>query len=170
MVFVHVVAVAVFLGATVLLAIAIETLGARVLDPAIRRERYVAFFHAYNPLSIAALGVVVMTGAWSITPYKQGLGPAYFEQVGAALADKLMLAFVLIITATWVSFGICHRLVRAEQGNLPITDTDLARFQLRLRVAVWLTIALTVATLWVAMGIHVPPVPPVPVVPPAPPA
>ena len=170
MVFVHIVAVAVFLGATVLLAIAIETLGARVLDPVIRRERYAAFFNAYNPLSIAALGVVVMTGAWSITPYKQGLGPEYFEQIGAGLANKLMLAFVLIISATWVCFGICHRLVRADQGGLPVTDADLSRFLLRLRVAVWLTIGLTIATLWVSTGMHLPPVPPVPVVPPAPPA
>jgi hypothetical protein len=159
MVFVHVVAVSVFLGATVMLGVAIETLGARAPDAFLRRQRYAAFFSAYNPLSIAALGVIVMTGAWSITPYKQGLGPAYFEQIGAALADKLMLAFVVIISATWVSFGICHRLVRADQGALPVTDAQLRRFLLRLRVAVWMTVALTLFTLWVATGIHVPHVP-----------
>ncbi len=169
MVFVHIVAVAVFLGATVMLGVAIETLGARAPDAFMRRQRYAAFFSAYNPLSIAALGVVVMTGAWSITPYKQGLGPAYFEQVGSALADKLMLAFVVIISATWVCFGICHRMVRADQGALPVTDAELRRFVMRLRVAVWLTVALTLVTLWVALGIRVPPIP-VPHVPPAPPA
>ena len=159
MVFVHMVAVSVFLGATVMLGVAIETLGARAPDAFLRRQRYAAFFSAYNPLSIAALGVIVMTGAWSITPYKQGLGPAYFEQIGAALADKLTLAFFLIISATWVSFGICHRLVRADQGALPVTDAQLRGFLLRLRVAVWITVALTLATLWVATGIRVPHLP-----------
>jgi putative copper export protein len=159
MVFVHVVAVSVFLGATVMLGVAIETLGTRAPDAFLRRQRYAAFFSAYNPLSIAALGVIVMTGAWAITPYKQNLGPAYFEQIGAALADKLVLAFFVIISATWVSFGICHRMVRADQGALPVTDAQLRRFLLRLRVAVWMTVALTLFTLWVATGIRVPHVP-----------
>ena len=162
MVFVHVVAVAVYLGATVMLGVAIETLGARAPDAFLRRQRYAAFFSAYNPLTIAALGVVVMTGAWSITPYKQALGGAYFAQVGAALANKLMLAFVLIISATWVSFGICHRLVRADQGALPVTDAQLRRFLMRLRVAVWTTVALTLLTLWTATGIRIPHLPPMP--------
>ena len=166
MVFVHVVAVAVYLGATVMLGVAIETLGTRAPDAFLRRQRYAAFFSAYNPLTIAALGVVVMTGAWSITPYKQMLGSAYFEQVGAALANKLMLAFVLIISATWVSFGICHRLVRADQGALPVTDAQLSRFLMRLRVAVWITVALTLLTLWTATGIHAPNVPAIPPMPP----
>jgi len=161
MVFVHIVAVSVYLGATVMLGVAIETLGSRAPDAFLRRQRYAAFFSAYNPLTIAALGVVVMTGAWSITPYKQSFGPTYFEQLGAALANKLMLAFILIICATWVSFGICHRLVRADQGALPVTDAQLRRFLVRLRVAVWTSVALTLLTLWTATGIRLPHVPPV---------
>jgi hypothetical protein len=158
-VFVHLVAVAVYLGSTVMLGVAIETLGARAPDAFLRRQRYASFFNAYNPLSIAALGVVVITGAWSITPYKQGLGPRYFEEIGSALAGKLSLAFLLIMTATWVSFGICHRLVRADQGALPVTDAQLRRFLMRLRIAVWLSVLLALATLWTATGIRVPHVP-----------
>jgi len=157
--FVHLVAVAVYIGSTVMLGVAIETLGARAPDAFLRRQRYASFFSAYSPLSIAALGVIVMTGAWSLTPYKQGLGPRYFEQVGAALAGKLALAFLLIMTATWVCFGICHRLVRADQGALPVTDAQLRRFLMRLRVAVWLSVLLAVLTLWTATGIRMPHVP-----------
>jgi hypothetical protein len=108
-----------------MLGVAIETLGTRAPDAFLRRQRYASFFSAYNPLSIAALGVVVITGAWSITPYKQGLGPRYFEQIGSALAGKLSLAFLLIMTATWVSFGICHRLVRADQSP-PVSTPSCA--------------------------------------------
>lgn len=159
-VFAHIVAVAVYLGSTVMLGVAIETLGKRAPDAFLRRQRYAAFFAAYNPLSIAALGVVVMTGAWSITPYKRGLGPRYFEYVGVALAPKLLLAFVLIIAATWVSFGICHRMVRADQGALPVTDAQMRGILVRLRVAVWLCVVLAAATLWSATGIHAPRLPP----------
>jgi hypothetical protein len=159
-VFAHIIGVAVYLGSTVMLGVAIETLGRRAPDAFLRRQRYAAFFSAYNPLSIAALGVVVMTGAWSITPYKQELGPRYFEYVGVALAPKLLLAFFLILCATWVSFGICHRLVRADQGALPVTDAQMRRFLMRLRVAVWVCVALAVWTLWSATGIHAPALPP----------
>lgn len=158
-VFAHLIAIAIYLGSTVMLGVAIETLGRRAPDAFLKRQRFASFFAAYNPLSIAALGVVVMTGAWAITPYKEQLGPRYFELIGGALADKLMLAFVLIIAATWVSFGICHRLVRADQWALPVTDAQLRSFLLRLRVAVWLCVALTVLTLWVATGIHAPAMP-----------
>ena len=158
-VFVHLVAVAVYVGSTVMLGIELETLGQRAPDAFSRRQRYAAFFSAYNPLSIGVLGVVVITGGWSITPYKQGLGPQYFEQIGAALAGKLTLAFFLIIAATWVSFGICHRLVRADQWALPVTDAQLRRFIARLRVAVWFCVVLAIWTLWAATGIRAPHLP-----------
>jgi hypothetical protein len=160
-VFAHLIAIAVYLGSTVMLGIAIETIGRRAPDAFLKRQRYASFFAAYNPLSIAALGVVVMTGAWAITPYKEQLGPRYFEMVGGALANKLTVAFFLIIAATWVSFGICHRLVRADQWAQPVTEAQLRSFLMRLRVAVWLCVALTVATLWIATGIHPPSLQPV---------
>ena len=103
-----------------------------------------------------ALGVVVVTGAWSITPYKEALGAGYFAAVGSAMVGKLGLAFLLIIMATWVSFGIGHRLVRAHLGALPVTDVDLRRMAMRLRVGLWLTVVVALATLWVALGIHPP--------------
>ena len=131
----HLAAISVYLGASVFLGLLIEVVGRNAADAAARRERWVEVFTVYNPLSIAALGVMVMTGAWSLTPYKQAFGQGYFEQVGNALANKLALAFFVIMTGTWVTFGICHRLVRAHQFEMPVTDRELDRFRMRLRSA-----------------------------------
>ena len=152
----HLIAISTYLGATILVGVLIETIGARTADAFRRRERYAVLFSAYNPLAIGALGVAVMTGAWALTPYKQELGADYFMTVGSGLVTKLALAFVVVMMATYVCFGICHRLVRAHQWSMPVTDADLDRVRRRLRVALWLTCALTVATLWVATRPGVP--------------
>jgi uncharacterized membrane protein len=155
----HLASIAVYLGATVFLGILIEVVGRGVTDAAARRGRWVEVFSVYNPLAIAALGVMVMTGAWALTPYKEALRKGYFEQVGNALASKLGLAFLVIMTGTWVTFGICHRLVRAHQFEDPVTDRDLERFRMRLRSALWLSCLLTLMTLWTALGMKAPALP-----------
>jgi hypothetical protein len=156
LIFSHIVAVGIYLGSTVLLGVAIETIGRRAPDASARRHQFAELFGAYNPLAIAILGVVVMTGAWSLTPYKAALGAGYYAQVGSILVGKLSLAFAVILFATWICFGICHRMVRADQGALPVTDAELRNILKRLRVAVWLTVALTLITIWFALGMHAP--------------
>jgi len=154
----HLAAVAVYLGSSVFLALLIEVVGIEA-DAPTRRARWAEIFSVYNPLSVGALGVVVMTGAWALTPYKEAFGGGYFERVGGPLAGKLALAFVVVLTGTWISFGICHRLVRAHQGEVPVTDLELARIRTRLRGALWLACILTLATVWVAIGMGVPALP-----------
>ena len=156
LVFCHVVSVIVFLGSTVFLGVAIETMGRSADSPFDRRQRFADLFRAYNPLGIAALGVVVMTGAWLLTPQKESLGNQYFAAVGSNLVTKLGLAFLSIMSATWISFGICHRIVRADQGALPVTNADVSSSLMRLRVAIWTTVAITLATIWVALRTRMP--------------
>jgi len=156
LVFSHLIAIATFFGASVFLAVAIDVVGRRTPDAITRRRRLAELFRVYNPISIGALGVVVMTGAWSLTPYKEALRGAYFAQVGSLLAGKLALAFAVIMSATWVSFGICHRVVRADQGALPTTDAAMRSIVGRVRMALWITIILTSITLWVALGLRPP--------------
>jgi hypothetical protein len=150
--FSHLVGLGVYLGATTLLLLLLGTLTRDDKGPEALRERLAGVFRAYSPLAVGSLGVVVMSGAWSLTPYKQQLGPRYFTEVGSALATKLPLAFLLIMVATWIAFGICHRMVRAHEAGISANAADLARVLLRLRVALWLALALSGATLWVALG------------------
>lgn len=152
----HILGLCTYLGATIFLAIAIETVGRRADSPVERRNRLAELFKIYDPLSIGALGVAVVSGAYMITDFKQGLGAAYFAQVGYPLVEKLILAFFLIIFATWVSFGICHRVVNADLGALPVTGAELDRVTRKLRIALWLCIGFTVATLWVALRLGTP--------------
>ena len=150
----HIGAIGIYLGSCVFLALLVEVVGRGVEDASARRARWAELFGVFNPLAIAALGVVIMTGAWSLTPLKESLGKSYFQDVGRALANKLGLAFIVVLTGTWVSFGICHRLVRAHQGMLPVTNAELDGLRTRLRVALWLVAALTLATIWCALGIR----------------
>jgi uncharacterized membrane protein len=152
----HLLGISIYFGATVFLAIAIETVGKNAPDAARRRGRYAELFRIYDPLTIAALGVVVVTGAMMVTGYKETLGAGYFVQLGRPLAVKLAFAFFLIILSTWVSFGICHRVVNADLGATPVTDAALNSLIKRLRVALWLTMATGVATLWAALNVGAP--------------
>lgn len=158
-VFSHIVGLATWLGATVLLGVLIETVGQSSADAFGRRRRFAEIFQVYNPVAIGALGVVVVTGGWALTPYKQALGSGYFASIGGALIGKLALAFLLIMMATWITFGICHRVVRANQGALPVTDAGLDGLVRRLRYAIWLTVIAALATYWVALGINPPAIP-----------
>ena len=157
--FSHLLGLSVYVGATVLLGLLVSSVGRESQDPVDRRLRYAAVFRVYNPLAIAALGVVVMTGAWSLTPYKEALGAGYFAQVGAMLANKLGLAFLVIMFGVYIALGIGHRLVRSAQGALPVTDEALASQMRRLQGSVWTTMLLTAYTIWYAMGMHAPALP-----------
>jgi hypothetical protein len=150
----HIGAIATYLGSSVFLAGLIEVVGRGIESPMERRARWVEVFPAYNILSIGALGVAVMTGAWLLTPLKQQLGQAYFDSVGRPLAAKLALAFSVILAGTWISFGMCHRMVRAHQFETPVSSVELDRLRTRLRAGLWLVCTLTAATIWYALGMH----------------
>jgi hypothetical protein len=149
---VHVVSVGLFVGATVELALAI-TRAVREGDPEARRARVVRVLRFYDPLSIALLGFVVMSGAWSVTSFKQSMGPRYFETFGHRLAGKLGLAFLVVMAGTYVCFGIGHRIVRQEDFGEPIEAQRLGGMLRRLRVAAWVTVGLTAWTAAFAAGL-----------------
>jgi uncharacterized membrane protein len=152
----HLLAIAIYLGSSVLLAMLIPAVGAGASSPVERRARYAAVFQAYNPLAVAALGVIVMTGAWSITAYKERLGPAFFAAVGTALVGKLAIAFFVVMFGVYVCMGIGLRLVRATQGGLPVTDQQLARQVRRMQATLWATLGLVLWAAWLARGIASP--------------
>ncbi len=148
---VHLLALAVYFGSTVFVALLIEVVGAQASDAVVRRHGYAEIFRVYSPLTIAVLLVIVMTGAWSLTGFKQALGPRYLA-FAVGLLPKLSLAFVLIMNATYLALGVGFRLVRADQGGLPVTEAALRSTKHRLRIALWLTIVLILATAALSSG------------------
>jgi uncharacterized membrane protein len=149
--FVHLLASSIFLGTSVFMALLLPSAATGAADAVSRRSRYVVLLKVYGPLSIGSLGVVLITGAYQVTSYKQNLGSNYFELLGAALAWKLTMAFLVIMLATWVAIGMGLRMVRAEQGGLPVTDPALDKLLMRISVGLWMTIIATAYTLWVAL-------------------
>jgi uncharacterized membrane protein len=149
---VHVLALAVYLGSTVALVLVLLPAASAVEDPALRRRVLARGLKPYNVLSVGALGVLILTGASSLTDWKRALGPAY-GRVLWPLVGKLSLTFALTMVGTWLSFGIAHRLVRAELGGLPVEPEREQSMMKRLAAGGWLAIALAVWTTWAGLSL-----------------
>src|SRR5437867_1778261 len=148
---VHLLAVAVYLGATLAVALVFLPAMEAVGDPALQRRLLARGLRPYNVLSVGALGVLVISGASGLTDMKAMMGPA-FGQLVWRLVGKLSLTFVLINVATYFSFGLAHRLVRAELGQLPVEPEKQAGMIRRMRGTAWVGVALAAWTVWVGVG------------------
>ena len=148
----HVLALATYLGSTVALVLVLLPAGTAIDDPALQRRVLARGLRPYNLLSVGALGVLILTGASSLTEWKRTLGPAYGRLLWP-LAGKLALTFTLTMVGTWLSFGLAHRLVRAELGGLPVDPEQQRSMLKRLAGGAWLAIVLAVWTTWVGLSL-----------------
>ena len=149
---VHLLAVAAYLGATLAVALVFLPAAEAVEDPALQRRVLARGLRPYNVLSVGALGVLVISGASGLTDLKAMLGPD-FGRLLWRLVGKLGLTFVLINVATYLSFGLAHRLVRAELGQLAVEPDKQAGMIRRMRWAAWMGVGLAAWTAWVGMGL-----------------
>jgi len=147
---VHVLALAVYLGGTLDLACVFLPAAEAVDDPRTQRRMLARGLRIYNVLSVGALGVLVVSGASALTDWKAALGPQ-FGRLLWRLVGKLTLTFVLVLVSTYVSFGLAHRLVRAEVGQLPVEPEKQASIIRRIRGTAWVAIALAAYTTWVGL-------------------
>jgi len=147
---IHLLALATYLGTTLAVALVFLPAAEAVDDPALQRRLLARGLRPYNVLSVGALGVLVISGASGLTDYKAALG-ANFGRLVWPLAGKLLLTFVLINVATYLSFGLAHRLVRAELGQLPVEPEKQAGMIRRMRSAAWLGVGLAAWTTWAGL-------------------
>jgi hypothetical protein len=147
----HLTALALYVCSTAWLAVYVVPSARRAQTVVDRARRAADYLRFYDPLSLAALGVLVMTGAFSLTSYKDALRAQFFERMGVALAWKLFFSFLLIILAAYISFGLGHRLVArvhlGEFDNIRWIDSALWRVQ----VASLLALVLCVVAGWYAL-------------------
>jgi uncharacterized membrane protein len=148
----HVLALATYLGSTVALVLVLLPAAAAIDDAAMQRRVLARGLRPYNVLSVGALGVLILTGASSLTEWKRTLGPAYGTLLWP-LFGKLTLTFTLTMVGTWLSFGLAHRLVRAELGGLPVEPEQQRSMLKRLAGGAWLAIVLAVWTTWVGLSL-----------------
>jgi uncharacterized membrane protein len=150
--FIHLLGLATYFGSTLALVLVLLPAAEAVDDPSLQRRLLARGLRPYNVLSVGALGVLVISGASRLTDLKAHLGPAYARLIWP-LAGKLTLTFVLINVATYVSFGLAHRLVRAELGQLPVEPEKQAGMIRRMRSAGWLALGVAAWTAWVGLGL-----------------
>jgi uncharacterized membrane protein len=147
----HVVALVAYGGTTLALVALVIPAAAAMADPAARRTFLARALRIYDPLAIAALGVLVMTGATNLTTYKSVLRGEFFERLGWLLVWKLVGAFWVIMIGTYITFGLGHRIVRTEMAGEPVDAAWLASMTRRLIYACALVLILTAITTWLGL-------------------
>lgn len=148
----HLLALAVYGGTTVALVAMLLPAAALAPTPGDERRILARALTSYNVLSVGALGVLIMTGATALTDLKAAYGPGYAGLVWP-LAGKLALTFALTMVGTYLSFGLAHRLVRAERLGDPVDPAWQGALLRRLRAGAWFALALTVWTTWAGLGL-----------------
>ncbi len=149
---IHLLAVATYIGATLDLAFVFLPAVGAIDDPTLQRRVLARGLKPYNLLTVGALGVLVISGASGLTDWKAQFGADYGRLVWR-LVGKLTLSFLLIQVGTYISFGLAHRLVRAELGQLPVEPEKQAGMIRRMQGAAWLALALSAWTVWVGLGL-----------------
>jgi uncharacterized membrane protein len=148
---VHLLALAVYLGGTVALAVVFLPAAAAIEDPVLQRRVLARGLRPYNVLAFGALLVALATGWSAITDLKASLGPRFGDLVWLLAAKLGMTFLVIVLPASYLSFGLAHRLVRAEVGDLPVEPEKQRGMLGRMRGAAWLAVAMTVWTAWLGL-------------------
>jgi len=154
----HLCAMAAYFGAQFALIHMLLPAAQRAGHESARRAALIAGFRFYNPFVLAALGIVMITGAMMITDLKAGMMADYYSRVGRPLALKLLLAFVVIFLQTYLTFGLAFRIARQEEvaahGDGDAFTTEQVDSMLRrIRSVTWITILLTAAIILVSLRV-----------------
>jgi uncharacterized membrane protein len=149
----HLLGLTAYGGATLALLLMVLPATKAATDPAARRAFLARALRVYDPLAIAALGVLIMTGAFNLTAYKEAMRGEFFARLGWLLVYKLGLAFLVVMTGTYITFGLGHRIVRTEMAQEPVDPAWLASMSRRLAYACVLALVLTAVTIWLGIGL-----------------
>jgi uncharacterized membrane protein len=149
----HVLGLAVYGGASVAVVALLLPAARAVSDPAERRSVLARAFRVYDPLAVGALGVVVMTGAINLTSYKAALAGEFFQRLGGLLVWKLGTAFLVVMGGTYVAMGLGHRIVRAEALQIPVDGAQLDTMLRRVSHATWINLVILAITIWLGLAL-----------------
>jgi uncharacterized membrane protein len=147
----HVVGLIAYGGTTLALLAVVVPAANALADPAARRTVLARALRVYDPLAIATLGILVMTGATNLTTYKDALRGEFFVRMGWLLVWKLVSAFLVIMVGTYITFGLGHRIVRAEMAGELVDEPWLTNVSRRLSYACTLALVLLAITTWLGL-------------------
>ncbi len=149
----HLTSLAAYFGATLAFVLVMLPAVEHLESHEERLEVLTSMLKRLNPLLIGVLGVLVMTGAFSLTAYKARLRSEFFTRIGEPLTLKLVLAFFLINGVTYGVFGLAHRIVRAVEWGDPVPPERLASMIRRMRSVSIVNLLLAAWITWVALQI-----------------
>jgi uncharacterized membrane protein len=154
--FLHIMAVAVYLGGTIFLGgVLIPVLRRRGLD-ADGVHLLAGVLRVFHPVSLGSLGALVITGAVALTPLKESLGPEYMPRLFGVLALKLLLVFVLILVSSYQFFALGPRLFRVlpTEGEKLEGGSSTQAMQLVQRLRRWNLVAAALGVAIVYLGLR----------------
>jgi uncharacterized membrane protein len=112
-----------------------------------------------HPISLASLGLLIITGAAMLTDLKAALGGRYFSHLFSTLGPKLLVVFILALLNSYQFFGLGLRLTRsmvdgAERQEGMADDRIAAGLMLvgRLQRCTWIGAALGGAALYLGLA------------------
>ncbi len=149
----HLLGLAVYFGSGVTLIVVLLPMATQVPTPRDKQHFLAQGLRLYNPLSIGALGVALMTGAFNLTSYKAMLGRRFFELLGGVLGLKLLLVFLLINVSAAVSLGMGHRIVRTELRGEAIEPERLISLVKRIQIFTVVALLLTAWIVWISLNL-----------------
>ena len=149
----HLLGLAVYFGSGVTLVVVLLPMAAQIAAAPDKQRFLAQGLRLYNPLSIGALGVALMTGAFNLTSYKAMLGRRFFVLLGGVLGLKLLLVFLLINVSAAASLGMGHRIVRTELRGEALAPERLAGLVKRMQIFTIVALALTAWIVWVSLNL-----------------
>src|SRR5713101_8392058 len=149
----HLLGLAVYFGSSVTLIVVLLPMATQVPAPRDKQRLLTQGLKLYNPLSVGALGVALMTGAFNLTSYKAMFGRRFFELLGGVLGFKLLLVFLLINVSAAVSLGMGHRIVRTELRGEAIEPARLIGLVKRMQIFTIVALSLTAWIVWVSLNL-----------------
>jgi uncharacterized membrane protein len=157
----HLVSLSVYIGGGLFMALVFIPTVLQAGSTEARPRLPAAGLRIYDPLSIGALGLTLMSGAFGLTAYKAALGAQFFSRLGWVLGLKLLLVFILINLSAATSLGMGHRIVRTHQSGEVLDGARLERILGRIRLLTVVAIALACGIILVALEMthlaHTPP-------------
>ena len=105
----------------------------------------------YNPFQTAALGVLVLSGAFQLTELKAAHRELFIRELGVILGWKLILSFVLIVFSTYQSMAVGHRFVRRYEAGEFFSPQDLQAVTRKLKITTLTILLFAAVTLWLGV-------------------
>lgn len=147
----HLLGLSVFVGSSVTVLVVLLPMADQISDLREKQRFLAQGLKAYNPLNIGALGVLIMTGAFNLTSYKQQLGPKFFDLLGGPLGFKLLIVFILVMLSTSATIGMGHRVVRTELRGETFDPEKLPGLIRRMQRLTIIVLVLTAWVMWISL-------------------